>query len=87
MGIEGVPTLAIEVLSPSTAGRDRGMKKALYARHGLSYLWLLDPGDESLEADELGAGATCLPAAELGPALASLPPFTDLAFAPADLWR
>jgi|SRR5215475_4058508 len=86
-GIEGVPTLAIEVLSPSTAGRDRGLKRALYARHGLPYLWLLDPGDESLEAYELRADAYVLAGRRTGPELASLPPFTDLAFAPADLWR
>jgi Uma2 family endonuclease len=86
-GIEGVPTLAIEVLSPSTASRDRGRKKALYARHGLPYLWLVDPGDESLEAYELRGDAYVLAGRRVGPALASLPPFTDLAFAPADLWR
>src|SRR5262245_22322927 len=86
-GIEGVPTLAIEILSPSTASRDRGIKKSLYARHGLPYLWLLDPGDESLEAYELPGGAYALAGRRVGPALTRLPPFTGLAFAPADLWR
>jgi hypothetical protein len=51
------------------------------------YLWLLDPDDESPEAYELRGGAYALAGRRVGPALASLPPFTDLAFAPADLWR
>ena len=63
------------------------MKKALYARHSLPYLWLLDPRDESLEACELGGDAYVLAGRLAGLALASLPLFTDLAFAPADLWR
>jgi Uma2 family endonuclease len=86
-GIEGPPTLAVEVLSPSTAGRDRGRKKALYARYGLPYLWLVDPSDESLEAYELRVTSYVLVGRRVGPASASLPPFADLAFAPADLWR
>ena len=53
------------------------MKKALYARHGLPYLWLLDPGDESLEAYELGADAYVLAGRRADAALASLPLFTD----------
>src|SRR5262245_18346864 len=85
-GIEGVPTLALEVLSPSTAVRDRSIKKALYARHGLPYLWLLDPGDESLEVYELQADGYVLAGRRAGRAVANLPPFADLAFAPADLW-
>jgi Uma2 family endonuclease len=85
-GIEGAPTLAVEVLSPSTAGRDRGRKQALYARYGLPYLWLVDPGDESLEAYELGAGGYVLVGRRVGQASARLLPFPDLAFAPSDLW-
>jgi Uma2 family endonuclease len=41
--IEGVPDLIAEVLSPSTRSRDRGLKKALYARFGVREYWLLDP--------------------------------------------
>jgi Uma2 family endonuclease len=35
-GVEGAPTLLVEVLSPGTAATDRGPKFQLYARHGLS---------------------------------------------------
>jgi Uma2 family endonuclease len=86
-GIEGTPTLVVEILSPSTAGRDRGRKKALYARHGLPYLWLVDPGDESLEAYELRADGYVLVGRRAGRTSGSLPPLPDLAFAPAELWQ
>jgi len=38
-----VPDLVVEILSPSTASRDRGEKKAIYERNGVRELWLVDP--------------------------------------------
>lgn len=38
-----VPDLAAEILSPSTAARDRGEKKGAYARAGVREYWLVDP--------------------------------------------
>ncbi len=39
---EGAPDLVIEVLSPSTAKRDRGVKFDVYERHGVREYWLID---------------------------------------------
>lgn len=39
----GAPDLAVEVLSPSTAARDTGLKFAAYERHGVTDYWMLDP--------------------------------------------
>jgi Uma2 family endonuclease len=36
------PDLAVEILSPSTASRDRGEKKAIYERNGVPEYWLID---------------------------------------------
>jgi Uma2 family endonuclease len=37
-----VPDLVVEVLSPNTASRDRGEKKAIYERNGIREYWLVD---------------------------------------------
>jgi Uma2 family endonuclease len=41
--IEAAPSLAIEVLSPSTSRRDQGIKRDLYARFGVPEYWIVDP--------------------------------------------
>ena len=38
----GVPVLAIEILSPGTAARDRGAKRRIYQRAGVSEYWIVD---------------------------------------------
>jgi Uma2 family endonuclease len=52
----GVPVLAIEILSPGTAARDRGKKRLIYQRERVGEYWIVDldarlverwtPGDE-----------------------------------------
>jgi Uma2 family endonuclease len=85
-GVEGAPTLAIEVLSPSTAARDRGRKRALYARHGVSYLWLVDPVAGAIDAYLLEGNDYRLSARVAGEVTARLPPFLDLLLSPASLF-
>ena len=38
----GTPALVIEALSPSTAPRDRGKKRRIYQRAGVSEYWIVD---------------------------------------------
>ncbi len=38
----GVPVVAIEILSPGTAGRDRGKKRLIYQREGVAEYWIVD---------------------------------------------
>jgi Uma2 family endonuclease len=54
--IVGAPDLVIEILSKSTAKRDTGVKKALYARSGVREYWLVDPEARSIERLSLGPG-------------------------------
>ena len=44
-----VPVLAIEVLSPSTARRDRGVKTRRLLAAGVREVWLVDADTETLE--------------------------------------
>ena len=41
-GIHGPPNLLVEVLSPSTASRDKGYKKDVYENCGVSEYWLVN---------------------------------------------
>ncbi len=84
-GIEGAPTLVVEVLSPSTAHLDRGRKMTLYAEHGVPYYWIADPESRSIEAYAL-AGAEYARAGRVTSEPAALPPFSDLTIDPASIW-
>ena len=55
-GIEGAPDLVVEVLSPSTQTRDRGVKMRRYARAGIPHYWIAVPRNRQLEAYALAAG-------------------------------
>lgn len=85
-GIEGPPTLVVEILSPSTTQIDRGVKFQLYARHEVPYYWIVDPEARSIEAYILTGSAYQLAARLEGAESVSLPPFPDLALVPASLW-
>ena len=51
------PDLVVEVLSPSTEARDRGVKFRDYAAHGIREYWLIDPDAETVEVFQLNEEA------------------------------
>lgn len=59
--IRGAPDLVVEILSPSTAERDRTIKKKLYTRYGVRELWLVNPGAQTVEVYTLEEGAEAAP--------------------------
>jgi Uma2 family endonuclease len=53
-GAKGVPDLVVEILSPSTRSRDRGIKLRQYEAAGVRYYWIADPRSRTIEERELG---------------------------------
>ncbi len=49
----GVPDLAVEVLSPSTAKRDRGAKMNIYESNGTREYWIVEPILKTIEVYHL----------------------------------
>jgi len=54
--LDGPADLVVEIVSPESAGRDRGDKFYEYARGGVSEYWLLDPEMEWAEFYQLEKG-------------------------------
>ena len=52
-GCVGAPDLVVEVLSPSTAGKDRKAKLRLYQRSGIREYWIVDPVMRTVEVFRL----------------------------------
>jgi Uma2 family endonuclease len=85
-GVEGAPTLVVEVLSPSTPSRDRGVKMRRYAAAGIPHYWILDPRPRALEAYRLGEGEYQL-VGTFGPGTVFTPElFPGLEIPIDDLW-
>jgi Uma2 family endonuclease len=55
--IWGAPDLVVEVLSPTTAKRDRTTKLGWYRRYGVKECWLIDPKEQRVEVVDLVAPA------------------------------
>ncbi len=85
-GIEGAPTLLVEVLSPSTTTYDRTTKSRRYAALGVPHLWFLDPDGRRLECFRLDA-ANWHPVVEGdGGHTLEHPDWPSLAIRLGDLW-
>ena len=86
-GVEGSPTLAIEIVSPSSRQIDRRRKMALYAVHDVTWYWIVDPEARTVEAYRLEGGGYRLDARLEGSQSRALPPFPDLPLDPTAVWR
>lgn len=86
-GIEGPPTLVVEILSPSTRDHDRTAKARRYAALGIPHYWVADPEGARLECYRAGAGAYALVVEGQGDMALSHPDWPGLTLALGDLWR
>ncbi|MYD34475.1 MAG: Uma2 family endonuclease [Acidimicrobiales bacterium] len=53
-GLTGAPDLVVEILSPSTASRDRGLKLRLYERQGVREYWIVDSDKNTVDVWRFG---------------------------------
>lgn len=52
-GATGAPDLVVEILSPSTAQRDVGRKREIYAESGVEGFWVVSPKTQTVEVYRL----------------------------------
>ena len=52
--IQGAPDLVVEILSPTTAARDKTFKRSLYARHGITEYWMVNLTEKTITVLRLG---------------------------------
>jgi Uma2 family endonuclease len=85
-GIEGAPTLVVEIISPSSGGIDRRRKLQLYARYAVPYYWIVDPPARTIEGHQLTQSTYQIVGMLSGTAMTSLPPFPDLVVDSREIW-
>ena len=80
------PDWTCEVLCASTRKLDLLRKRPIYAREGVSHLWLIDPVDRILEAFELHEGQWLLIASAQDDESVSIRPFDAITFSLGKQW-
>ena len=79
---ELVPDWLCEIASPSTARYDRHTKLPAYERHGVPFVWLIDPVARWLEVHALEDGAYACAGRITGDEPIRQPPFDEVAIDP-----
>jgi Uma2 family endonuclease len=80
------PDWACEVLSPSTAALDRGIKLPIYGREGVRHVWLKDPEARTLEVFRLEGAHYVLLVTHTGLARVRAEPFEAVELDLPFLW-
>jgi Uma2 family endonuclease len=80
------PDWVCEVLSPKTQRYDKGEKRDLYARHGVGYLWHVDPDARLLEVFSLNDGKWLVEHTFRDDDAVAAPPFGAIPFRLGLLW-
>ncbi len=85
--VDGPPTLAVEVLSPSTSRKDRFQKMRIYQKTQVQHYWLVNPMEKTLECFVLRDGIYALIASGMDEDLVEHPDFTGLKIELGNLWH
>lgn len=84
--VDGAPALVVEILSPSSARKDRLQKLRLYRRAGVEHYWLVDPEAQTFECFALTNGLYAQVAAGMEEEEVSPEHFSGLTIHLRDLW-
>ena len=84
--ISDAPDWICEVLSPGTTRRDKMEKMPIYARHGVSYFWLVDPIARTLDVFRLERGNWMVSGLYVEDAKVWAEPFAEIEIDLRDLW-
>ena len=80
------PDWACEFLSPSTAAFDRKQKLQIYAREGIPWMWMIDPGARTLEVLRLEDGRWSVFGVHAGDEVVRVEPFTEIELDLSTFW-
>lgn len=84
--ISVVPDWVCEILSPSTFRLDKMRKMPIYGRHGVPYLWLIDPVPKTLDVFKLESGRWVLLDAYVENGKVRAEPFEETEIELGNLW-
>jgi len=85
-GIEGAPTMVVEIVSPHTRVVDRERKTELYARHRVPHYWIVDPETRTIDAYVLARQRYALATRAVDAQTFRAEPLSDLEVALPSLW-
>ncbi len=85
--IDGAPALAVEVISPSSAQKDKVRKLRIYQEAGVQHYWLVDPEERTLQCFSLREGAYALAAVGMDDEIVEPPGFPGLVIPLKALWH
>jgi Uma2 family endonuclease len=85
--IDVAPDWVAEVLSPATRALDRGGKRAVYAAHGVTHIWFVEPLERMLEVLRLDGDTYRIIDVASGDANVRLEPFEAIELSLAVLWE
>lgn len=84
--IDGSPVLVVEILSPSSARKDRLQKMRIYQKAEVKHYWLVDPKEKTLECFALHDGVYALVASGMEEETVEHPDFAGLSIPLKSLW-
>lgn len=80
------PDWVCQIVSPSSASRDRGLKRLVYSEAKVRHYWVIDPIQKTLEAFKLTPEGWLLCAASTDADIIRAPLFDAISFSLGSLW-